>query len=45
MEISIDSLEEMCALMCDNRIPTKKKQEIEEDETDKEEGTDTPPVE
>lgn len=25
MEVKIDSLEDMCALMCDNRIPTKKK--------------------
>lgn len=25
IEINVDSLEDMCALMCDNRLPKKKK--------------------
>lgn len=33
IEIQIDSLEEMCDLMCDNRLPTRKQGEKDHDKT------------
>lgn len=36
MEIEVNSLEDMCALMCDNRIPKQKpKPEKDQDKEDK----------
>ena len=30
LEIEVDSLEDMCALMCDNRLPRKRKKKNKE---------------
>ena len=33
MEIEVNSLEEMCDLMCDNKIPEKRKRETPQERT------------
>jgi len=37
LEIEIDNLEDLCALMCDNRLPRKKPKKDEEPKEDQEE--------
>ena len=39
MEIEVNSLEDMCALMCDNRLPRKKPKRDEDKQKDQEKKT------